>query len=191
MEEANIKQVLLNKGLSLFIKKGFDSVGIQEICDSCQTSKPTLYYYFKSKVGLLDSIVDFYGSRQLELLSKASEYHHDFIKHLTNLLKAQISFALENPDFFYLSCNTAFSPEENPAFKSFRELQKKIDLLYLDLFEKCSNEFGNMRGLEKLYSKSFQSLIISTCNSILQKNLELNESNIYKVIHSFVYGVAN
>ena len=47
------RELLLNTALELFHAKGYDAVGVQEIVDRAGVTKPTLYYYFGSKLGLL------------------------------------------------------------------------------------------------------------------------------------------
>ena len=41
----------------LFYAKGYDAVGVQEIVDRAGITKPTLYYYFGSKLGLLKTLL--------------------------------------------------------------------------------------------------------------------------------------
>ena len=44
------KKLLLDAALDLFYAKGYDAVGVQEIVDRAGVTKPTLYYYFGSKI---------------------------------------------------------------------------------------------------------------------------------------------
>jgi AcrR family transcriptional regulator len=43
------RQILLQTALSLFARRGFSSVGVQEIVTAAGLSKPTLYHYFGHK----------------------------------------------------------------------------------------------------------------------------------------------
>ena len=47
------RQAILDSALTLFYEKGYDAVGVQQIVDAAGVTKPTLYYYFGSKQGLL------------------------------------------------------------------------------------------------------------------------------------------
>ena len=51
------REKLLLCALDLFYAKGYDAVGIQEIVDFAGVTKPTMYYYFGSKKGLLEELV--------------------------------------------------------------------------------------------------------------------------------------
>ena len=51
------RELLLDAALDLFYAKGYDAVGVQEIVDRAGVTKPTLYYYFGSKIGLLQNLL--------------------------------------------------------------------------------------------------------------------------------------
>ena len=46
------KENILECALHLFFKRGYDTVGVQEIAEVSGVTKPTLYYYFKSVLNL-------------------------------------------------------------------------------------------------------------------------------------------
>ena len=52
------RQKILECALELFFRRGYDAVGIQEICQSAGVTKPTLYHYFGSKYGLLEKLLE-------------------------------------------------------------------------------------------------------------------------------------
>ena len=51
------REAILQTALKLFCARGYDAVGVQEIVDQAGITKPTLYYYFGSKRGLLEEIL--------------------------------------------------------------------------------------------------------------------------------------
>ena len=51
------KENLLTCARDLFYARGYDAVGIQEIVDAAGVTKPTMYYYFGSKKGLLEELM--------------------------------------------------------------------------------------------------------------------------------------
>ena len=52
------RELILDAALDLFYAKGYDAVGVQEIVDRAGVTKPTLYYYFGSKIGLLRNLLE-------------------------------------------------------------------------------------------------------------------------------------
>ncbi|MCR4741984.1 MAG: TetR/AcrR family transcriptional regulator [Treponema sp.] len=191
MSEENIKDSILKTSLTLFSQKGFDSVGVQEICKKCKISKPTLYYYYGSKLGLLKRILDHYGSLYCQILATTIANEKDFLKNLTNLLLANIEFAKKSPEFFRLYNTLDFSAKGNESYYAHLQLKSRIDKIYTDLFFKSVETFGNMKGHENLYRISFQAIVVSTVNSVLNEELKDDNETLYTIIKSFVYGVAN
>ena len=52
------RQLIMEKALELFCARGYDAVGVQEIAEQSGITKPTLYYYFGSKKGLLETLLE-------------------------------------------------------------------------------------------------------------------------------------
>jgi TetR/AcrR family transcriptional regulator len=53
-----VRDRLLNVALQLFAQKGFESTSVREIASAAKVTKPTIYYYFKSKEGLYLELLD-------------------------------------------------------------------------------------------------------------------------------------
>ena len=202
------KQLILNAALTLFSEKGYEGVGVQEICTASNITKPTLYYYFSSKSGLLCAIIENFGKKLSEGLEKAAEYKRDFTKGLSDLLVAEIMAAEENPAFFRLHSSLASSSEESEGGKIYRDFSEKIEKLFEDFFYKSANEIGNMRSKELLFSRIY----LRTCRSVAldiingkfsgEKKSDISEdkkfsesaefsSFISSIVHAFAYGVVN
>ena len=185
------KELIAENSIILFSKKGYEAVGVQEICEVSKITKPTLYYYFKSKAGLFQYIADTKGNELLETIQKALTYNHDFIKGLTDVLKAEIKFAKENSSFFDLHCTLLNSPDDSEQKKIYVSVVNHIQKSYDDFFHSSCREFGNMRGKEKLYATLFHNNVVSTAVLISKGKMKYSEETIYRIIHSLVYGMAN
>jgi AcrR family transcriptional regulator len=184
------KALILEKAIKLFAAKGYDGVGVQEICTESKITKPTLYYYFTSKTGLLSAIIEEKGSVFYNTLEEASKYLRDFILSLTKILESTIDFALENPDFYRLHCTLSSSSQDSEAGKLYKPVFEKIQNLITEFFLNSVAEFGNMKGKEKLYSRIFLQTCQALALDIIQNRLEKTDAMIFSVIHSFVCGVA-
>ena len=57
MKQMDNRQLIIEKALELFCARGYDAVGVQEIAEQSGITKPTLYYYFGSKQGLMETIL--------------------------------------------------------------------------------------------------------------------------------------
>lgn len=191
MKDESTENIILTKAIGLFAAKGYEAIGVQEICDVSEITKPTLYYYFGSKSGLFSKIAETKGRELTDLIRNALDYKHDFIFSATKVLKDEIDFALKNKDFFRIHANVSNSPEGSEAKIIYKEVLGKISKLFEDFFTLSANEFGNMRGKEKLYSILFHGNILSVISNVLNNSIKVTDETIYQIIHRFVYGVAS
>ena len=51
------KERILQASVELFSRKGFDATSVTEIARSAEVTKALIYYYFKSKEEIMDSLV--------------------------------------------------------------------------------------------------------------------------------------
>ena len=68
------KEKILQCALELFYARGYDAVGVQEIAETAGVTKPTLYYYFGSKKGLLETLLETEYAVLRQALESASWY---------------------------------------------------------------------------------------------------------------------
>ena len=153
----NSKNEILNTAIRLFSQKGYEGVGVQEICDNAGITNPTLYYFLKS---------------------------------LTRILTAVIDFALAHPDFFNLHSVLLNAPGNAETEAVYTPLKQRFYSVFAEFFIKSANEFGNMRGKEELYSILFHNNVISVALLCMQHKLPRDDHTIYRIVHTFVYGVA-
>ena len=71
------REAIINSALKLFCRRGYDAVGVQEIVDQAGITKPTLYYYFGSKQGLLKEILRTNSEILEKMLQEAVEIPGD------------------------------------------------------------------------------------------------------------------
>ena len=71
-EKEKSKQRILNSATKLFAQKGYDSVGIREICKDANANICMISYFWGSKEGLYKGIVD-------NLIERQTEYFKTFL----------------------------------------------------------------------------------------------------------------
>ncbi|MCQ2241678.1 TetR/AcrR family transcriptional regulator [Treponema sp.] len=185
------KSQILNIAMNLFAQKGYDGVGVQEICQQAEITKPTLYYYFGSKAGILEEIASTYGNRFCQLIENAAEYEHDFTKSITRLYQDTIKFASENTVFFRLHNSLINAPENSEAKSIYTKVTEQIKNTIRHFFELSCQELGNMRGKEILYATLFTNSLFSVSMAVLAKEIEADDQIIYQLVHSFMYGIVS
>lgn len=185
------KTRILETALGLFALKGYDACGVREITDACGITKPTLYYYFGNKSGILDAVIDVHGKMMADSVGKACAYSHDLVKQVTECIRTESLYAAHDTPFFRLYAASSFEGSETELYRSFSGFRRTIEQMYDDLFMKSAAEFGNMRGHEKLYSRTFRFLSESTALSVINNEINLDDDTLYRIVHSFIYGIAS
>ena len=95
---------------TLLAERGYPSVSMREIAEAAGVSKPMLYYYFESKQGLLEALLD----SGLDCMQEAME---DIVartvsveEKLRELVRVRFKFARENPDIIKFYMDTFNDP---------------------------------------------------------------------------------
>ncbi|MEM7435997.1 MAG: TetR/AcrR family transcriptional regulator [Myxococcota bacterium] len=57
MADAGTRERLLGAGAELFYAKGYNAVGVQEVCRAASAHKGSFYYFFDSKEALMTAII--------------------------------------------------------------------------------------------------------------------------------------
>ncbi len=66
-----VKERIHEAALKLFAAKGFHAVSVRDICREANTMLPMVYYYFHSKRGLYDALLDEAVDRRVRGLQSA------------------------------------------------------------------------------------------------------------------------
>ena len=127
------RELLLDAALDLFYAKGYDAVGVQEIVDRAGVTKPTLYYYFGSKIGLLRNLLE----RGYNILEKgvleASRMNASLPEVLYKVAREFFDYAASHEKFYLFMLALfycCFIPEEKmKLIKQFPLSSKTIIIL--------------------------------------------------------------
>jgi TetR/AcrR family transcriptional regulator len=183
------REAILVAALALFSRRGYESAGIQEITDTAGITKPTLYYYFGSKQGLLETLVGQYGGRLLEITRKGAEYRHDLGMNLSGLFRDTLQFALGNQDFFRLMKSLFSAAPETAGFAVGNRLRKELVSILERLFAAASGDHGNMKNRQKMYAESFMGLIETWGILAVNGEMTMTSHFQFKIIHQYMHGI--
>lgn len=168
MSDESSKKRILDCALSLFSDRGYDGVGIAEICAEAGITKPTMYYHFSSKEGLYQALWDEEFAPLRKTLTdttaytpRPAEYERDVLPVLVAVIQAYTDFADAHPAFFRLLASLMFAPDDSPATtlaRRYRDFQ--LDL-FQSLFSTMARTHGNLSGKEHLLATSFLGMVFS------------------------------
>ncbi len=180
---------ILNTALRLFADRGYPSVGIQEIVNESNVTKPTLYHYFGSKRGLLDALLEESFNKLKASLKIATDYKRDLPNSLFKITKTFFLFAKEKELFYRLQLDLCFSSPNSEAYKAVEGYNTSILRMLEKMFEEASNDHGNMKGRQKRYAFTFLGMINNYITLYLSTHTELNDEIIYQAVHQFSHGI--
>lgn len=175
--------------LQLFAARGYDAVGVQEIVEAAGITKPTLYHYFGSKQGLLDTLLTEHFAEMYTAVEQAARYQHDLPLTLNKIVAAYFHYAQAHRLFYRVQLSMWFAPTDSAAFKAVARLNEKQQQLLENLFIQAANDHGNMRGRHQAYAATFLGMINTYISLALNGYTQLNDDLVYKAVHQFMHGI--
>lgn len=187
------REKILAEALHLFSQKGYDAVGVQEIVEAAGISKPTMYYYFKSKRGLLDALIEERGTHLINSITEVSRQKEDIGELLKNLTRTYFMFGKQEKKFYFFMLSLMYSPNENEAHKAVGALVRQQLTLVTEIFKQASAVLGNMNGRQEQFATSFLGMINAFMLFQNERENGLEELTrdcvINRVVHQFLHGI--
>lgn len=183
------KLIILQTACQLFSQQGYDAVGVQEIIESAGFTKPTLYHYFGSKLGLLDAVLDNYLSPFDRQLFDTLIYTGDVQTSLRNIFNFYLDFAHQQARFFRFWMAIRLSPIQSVTYQAILPYTQKHQSAFIHFFQHVSQQHGNMRGRELILATSFQGMLFSYASLVLQGEFEIDQQRVNLAVHQFMHGI--
>jgi AcrR family transcriptional regulator len=180
---------LLECALTLFSQRGYDAVGVSEIVQCAEVTKPTLYHYFGSKRGLLDALIKREAAPFLSKVLTATLYRRDLVMTLENILRAYFVIAKEQTGFYRMQLGMYFSPTESEANQAIRPFARQQREMIEEVFIQAAEDHGNLRGRHARYAASLLGEINAVIGLYLNQEILLDEVLVYQTVHQFMYGI--
>ena len=182
---------ILKCAAELFYQKGYDAVGVQEIVDCAGTTKPTLYYYFKSKYGLLESVLESFYEPFLARIEQVSEFQGDLEETLQNTCKEYLRIVMDNRKVYMFALSLVYSARENEAYKAARPYMVRAHDIIVKIFEKVSCNLESMSGRQQQFASGFEGVINFYLIYYFEKNepeIDIDEISA-SIVKQFMYGI--
>ncbi|NBB90262.1 MAG: TetR family transcriptional regulator [Spirochaetes bacterium] len=180
---------IMDAALDRFAARGYDSVGVQEICTRAGVTKPTLYHYFSNKRGLIDAVLSASVDGLQTRLEPALAYDGDMPATLERVIEAFLSFAEEQPRSMRLLLSLQYAAEQSEARAAVRPYYDQLLEQLKALFGEAADDHGNMRGREEPYAVSFLGTVFTYIFLLLEGRISRDESLAFRVMHQFSHGI--
>lgn len=141
-QDCSNRENILSCAQRLFFEKGYEAVGVQEIVDTAGITKPTMYYYFKSKHGLLECLLAEGAKVMLDKTKEVTETEGEFLQVLELVTKRYLELAVENKEFYLMLVSLFSSAKDNEAFRSAKPYISQFLNLFRCFFERYSKQQG-------------------------------------------------
>jgi len=178
------RTLIIEQALTLFAKRGYENVGVQEIVQSVDLSKPTLYHYFGSKRGLLAAILaEKFAPLQQDLDACANQRFAAIEHLLTEILRIYFEFVRAQPEFFRMYLAMIFAPEESDAFQevcAHAERQHRAVAAMIARFAPPAS--GDP------WAASFIGMFNNHVTLFFYRVVRLDENSMQMIVHRFLYG---
>lgn len=189
MQRVDNRQRLLAVALELFSARGYDATGVQDVVEAAGVTKPTLYHYFGSKLGLLEALIRDRSASFLAALRQAAAYEGDLPLTLERIVKAYLSFAGRQPDFYRLHMMLYFLPPQHEARLATASLFAEQQELIEGMFVAAVPGHGNLRGKHQRLASSLLGHINSYAALLLDGKLVESAELPHGVAKQFSYGI--
>lgn len=188
-QDCSNREKILTCAQRLFFEKGYDSVGVQEIVDTAGITKPTMYYYFKSKQGLLECLMEQGGRHMLEQLKPVLTQDGEYIQVLEQLTGAYLALVAENREFYLMMVSLFSSAKDNEGFRMARPYVSKALGLLREFFERFSDRqgefFSKAEYLAMNYMGSINMFVMVSFERGMLDNMEVREEFIQDICRQF------
>lgn len=182
IQDGSNRQKILACAQHLFFEKGYDAVGVQEIVNTAGITKPTMYYYFKSKQGLLECLLQEGGERLLQRIGDITEQDGDFEDMLYQVTEVYVWCAVGDMEFYLMLISLFSSAKDNEAFHLAKPYISRLIQLMTAFFEKYAEEVPEMKGKEEYLAISYTGVI----NMYMLVYFERGELQSEKVLRTLV-----
>jgi TetR/AcrR family transcriptional regulator len=183
------RSALLRSALMLFAQRGYDGVGVQEIVVLTGVTKPTLYHFFGSKLGLLQALFQEYATELDRNLAEASVYKGDLPATLDRIAAAYIDFATAQPLAYRLELALYFAPRENPARTVAVGHYAHRQTILEGVFVAATRDHGNMKGRHQRYAVSLVGVLNSYIALQLDGEITITDRLRWDLVHQFSHGI--
>jgi AcrR family transcriptional regulator len=185
----NNREVILEKAVALFSHMSYEGVSIREIVTESGVTKPTLYHYFKSKKGLMETILAEGVAPVLNHLSSHIAYTGDVMECLRTLAREYSNFAMKQEPLYRLYKAMCSMPLESESYTMVKSFKKKEIDIFLKIFKSIAGDHGNIRGRYKIYARTFLGLL-EVYNDLLYSRFTYpGEDLLYRMLHQYMHGI--
>ena len=169
------EELLLNAGITLLARKSASEISMDDIAIEAGVTKPMVYYYFGSKAGFYEHLVEYILSFLQEMLTCCLESGSSFRDVLKRLIERRINQETVHPELSNAVRVLATTKEIGGA-----ESRSKI----LALFSGLDPVFDRAKESGEIRKDADLRLVMTLLNSLLEGVLKIHGKVFLKTVPS-------
>lgn len=158
------KKKLLVSALNLFSTYGYEGVGIARIVEEAGVTKPTMYHYYSSKLGLYEALLDWAFGDFISGLDTAVAHIKDTRSGVMELSGVFFDLYTDSRESMILLRGALECERSNPAGEKAAELRERI----LGVFDTFFHTLSPAAGLAGDYAESAKYSLLGLILSYVQ-----------------------
>jgi AcrR family transcriptional regulator len=139
MKSYNKKEIILEAAQEVFFKKSFYEATMEDIAQLSGVKKPTIYYYYPSKIDLASELIEQYIKKLFEKVEEIIHQTTDIKQRIKTIVDFYIKLIEENSKIFIIMQRIGYD------FMQKEESKKKMNELFEKLRAK-QKEAGDLFG---------------------------------------------
>ncbi|MCL1996502.1 MAG: TetR/AcrR family transcriptional regulator [Defluviitaleaceae bacterium] len=192
----NSRNDILKWALTLFSQKGYESTSPNEIVEAVGITKPTLYYFFGDKEGLLDSLLSENYTKLNETLDRLctyvpdpENYANDVNPLLIRVTKGIFEFAVANKEFYMLNISLNSAPIASKSAVIAEKYSCRQHETLTQMFASISAIHKNLEGKEEALAFRFISLLNAHIILWFRGKGDLSDTVAESIVKGFMHGI--
>ena len=185
---------ILRAALKQFADRGYSGASVQKIVDDAKVTKPTLYYYFKSKAGLYQALLDWAYNERYQLMQEAVEGKTGLVEQLVAILTSMFEFLKQNRALMRIAFATAFaSPGELPPKLEYMEKgQRNFDFIHSLIKEaQAGGELTDKFNSDELTRGIYGMFSLHVMGYLVDPRQQLDAQKAKRIVELFLEGARN
>jgi len=185
------RQEILRAALKRFAHAGYAATSVQQIVAEAKVSKPTLYYYFRDKAGLFQSLVNEAHDERYRLMHEAAAGGSGLRAKLVEILSVLFEYFGKNRELMRISLATAFaSPGEMPrGLRYVEKCERNFEFIH-SLIKKAraDGELDRRFDSRELALGFYGQTTIYLMAHLLMPEEQLNRRSAERIVNLFLTG---
>ncbi len=192
----NSRDVILRCALGLFARRGYDGVGVAQVAEAAGITKPTLYYFFHSKEGLLSAVLEEHYAafnRALDATCAYEPHPHEYARDVRPVLlrvaRLYYSSAQEDTDFYLLRLSLSFAPPDSVVTRVTEPYAHEQYAIVTRLFRGIATCHGGVSGRELSCAAHFVAMLNADVAFWHQGEGGLDDGQAEATVRQFMHGI--